>query len=521
MDGLLIAEQLRLLETPAERLSWRFPDAHTFVLPLREGALWLYNRPPEARLAHRSGAPSPDGTHSGFQDLLVAKAAGRLESAHQLKLDRVVKFHFAASAGFVTSPPVTLIAELTGRNCNLILVDEDGVILGVAREVGADINRFRQLRAGLAYAPPPPYDKCDPRTASDEALTATLTGQPLKMLWKLVDGFGPTLTRTLAARLGLPLEHVLEPAEMPRVPAELRRIAAQPSQVLEEVSSHPDIPALRREETREKLLSGLKAHFGREQRLWQRRAQDSARAKEAAESAATLRSQAELLLAYPHQVAPKTDSVTLTDFSGEPVTISLDPKFDAASNAQRLYARAKKLEQRRVQAEAREEEVETALADVKEHLERLEALGEGELETLARTHLRPEKTQFRSTPGMRFESPQGFTVLVGRNARDNDTLTFRVARSLDVWLHAQGYPGSHVINQAQGKEIPFETVLFASRLAAAHSKASQSANVPVDYTLKKNVWKPKGATPGAAYMTQQKTVYVTPSRNPAGEKGKG
>ena len=78
----------------------------------------------------------------------------------------------------------------------------------------------------------------------------------------------------------------------------------------------------------------------------------------------------------------------------------------------------------------------------------------------------------------------------------------------------QGYTGSHVVIQADNKEVPFETILFAAQLAAAYSKAGQSDNVPVDYTLRKNVWKPKGAVPGAVHYTQQKTVFVTPSRRP-------
>jgi predicted ribosome quality control (RQC) complex YloA/Tae2 family protein len=89
-----------------------------------------------------------------------------------------------------------------------------------------------------------------------------------------------------------------------------------------------------------------------------------------------------------------------------------------------------------------------------------------------------------------------------------------MARSRDLWLHVQGYHGSHVIVRAENREVPFETVLFAAKLAAGHSQARQSDNVPVDYTLKKNVWKVKGAPAGAVNFTQQKTVYVTPNRNP-------
>ena len=79
--------------------------------------------------------------------------------------------------------------------------------------------------------------------------------------------------------------------------------------------------------------------------------------------------------------------------------------------------------------------------------------------------------QTTAQPGIRFAGPHGFEVVVGRNARDNDKVTFGVGRSRDVWLHAQGYRGSHVIIRSGGKEVPFETVLFAARLAAGYSEA--------------------------------------------------
>jgi len=104
---------------------------------------------------------------------------------------------------------------------------------------------------------------------------------------------------------------------------------------------------------------------------------------------------------------------------------------------------------------------------------------------------------------------------VGRSAKENEAITFGVAKSRDVWLHVQGYQGSHVIVRSQGREVPFDTVLFAARLAAGFSKAKESGTVPVDYTERKNVWRVKGGAPGAVHMAHQKTVYVTPSRDGA------
>ncbi len=516
MEGLLIAEQLQALNPhlPTPRYAWRFPDPYTFVLPLAKGALWLYNKPPNPQVAFKDELPTPMGAHTGFQDLLVARAVGRLENITQPKLDRALALHFAAAEGFVSTPPVVLIAELTGRNCNLILTDTDGLILGVAREVTAEINRFRQLRAGLHYGPPPPYEKLDPRTAPYEALREALTGRTLNSIRKIVDGVGPELTRALTLQTGFAKDHKLEEADMDALLSALRRLSEEPSRVMREVVGLPDIETVRESEARELQLQRLRSALSKQRQLLEKRLDDIDKTWQAADEADALRAQADVLMAFQRQVPPHADEVTLTDFSGQPLHFRLEPRLDAVGNAQALYERAKKREQRRTQAETREEDIFTELEEVEGLLEGLETLSPTRLNELSETYVAKPKKQVRAQPGIRYRSPQGYSVLVGRNSRDNDTITFRLARSRDVWLHVQGYTGSHVIIQAENKEVPFETILYAAQLAAAYSKAGGSDNVPVDYTLKKNVWKPKGAPAGAVNFTQQKTVYVTPSRRP-------
>lgn len=513
MEGLLIAQALRALTPllPSPRLSWRFPDAYTFVLPLSTGALWLYIRPPNPRLAYLAEFPPPGGTHSGFQELLVAKAAGDLVSIQQSKLDRLVRYEFAAGKGFVSTPPVTLVAELTGRHCNLILTDATGVILGLAREVTADVNRFRQLRSGLRYLPPPPYQKLDARTASDQALSQALTGQPLEAVKRRLDGFGPQLTQALAQRAGLALNQPLSAEAVAHLLPILRQVVAQPDAALNE----GDIAVLRQQDRWQQQRQAVHEALNKRLKLLTNQLDDAAKAREAAAEAADLRRRATVLLAYARQVPEGAREVTLSDFAGESLTIGLEPGLGAIATAQKLFAQAKKREQRLQQAESKADALNAELAQTRALLKRLDDLPADELAALYE-QLKPRRVQFRASPGIRYTSPQGFTVLVGRSAQDNDIVTFKLAKSRDLWLHAQGYPGSHVVIQAEGREVPFETVLFAAQLAAAYSQARHSDNVPVDYTLRKHVWKPKGGAPGTVYLTQQKTVYVTPSRNPVG-----
>ncbi len=516
MEGLLIAEELAKLTPllPSKRLGWRFPDNYTFVLPLSEGAIWLYNRPPNARIAYQQNFPSVEKTHSGFQDLLVSKASGDLEAVEQVKLDRVIKLYFAAQKDFVKTEPAVLIAELTGRNCNLILTDPNEVILGAARTVSSEINRHRQIHSGLIYSPPPPYEKLDPRTANDNILQEALLGQQLKILRKLVDGIGPDLTRTLAIKLGISTNHKLTEEDITRLIPVLRELSKHPSKLIKQALGLPDIKTLQKQEARAVKLQKLKEALKKELTLTEKRLEDVEHSRQAAKEADGLRNQANLLLAHQKQVSPNVDSVQIMDFTGQPITLTLNPKLSAVENAEAIYKRAKKLESRKVQAEAREDKLFKELAKIEQIIASLDELSLKEIEELSKVYINKPKEQFRAEPFMRHKSPQGYDVLVGRNSKGNDYITFRVAKSQDVWLHVQGYTGSHVIIQAQKKEVPFETILFAAQLAAAYSKASESDNVAVDYTFKKNVWKVKGMPLGAVHFSQQKTVYVTPSRNP-------
>jgi predicted ribosome quality control (RQC) complex YloA/Tae2 family protein len=515
MEGLVIAEALAPLRArlPVERLSWRFPDAQTFVLPLAAGTLWLYLKPPNPRLGIESGYPSAGNSASGFQALLASRAVGPLLEAEQDKLDRVVSFYFGADEGFVKRPPVRLVAELTGRNANLTLLDEAGLVLGVMREVTSSVNRFRELRPGLPYTPPPPYHKLDPRAATDADLAAALRGAKLGDIRSLLDGVGPELTRALAARLELAPGAPVDEARLAHTVAVLRELAAAPRAFLEAHGETVSLRALREDERGQALRAQLEEALKRAARKAERRLADVGEAQAAASAAGALRARGDLLMAYANRVPGGAETVSLTDFEGQEVTLALDPKLSAVQNAQALYRKAKRREAALERALAEAPRLESELAELQERLAELPLLTPKELGALAERHLPKAKGQPRRRLGVRYTSPHGFLVLVGRNARENDLLTMKTAKSLDLWLHVQGYHGSHVIVQTNGSELPYETVLFAAELAAAFSQAADSSNVAVDYTLRKHLWKPKGAAMGAVHYSRQKTVYVTPDKH--------
>lgn len=115
-------------------------------------------------------------------------------------------------------------------------------------------------------------------------------------------------------------------------------------------------------------------------------------------------------------------------------------------------------------------------------------------------------------PPLEFESSDGFKILVGRNNRQNDKLTLKTASKNDMWLHTKDIHGSHVIVVSDGKEISDTAIYEAARLAAYHSKARNSSQVPVDYTLVRYVSKPNGSKPGMVIYVNNKTLYVKPSQ---------
>nr|WP_330382284.1 NFACT RNA binding domain-containing protein [Clostridioides difficile] len=115
-----------------------------------------------------------------------------------------------------------------------------------------------------------------------------------------------------------------------------------------------------------------------------------------------------------------------------------------------------------------------------------------------------------STKPHEFVSSDGFKILVGKNNKQNDYLTLRLADNDDLWMHTKNIPGSHVIIKCAGKEVPDNTVFEGAMLAAFFSKSKLSSQVPVDYTKRKNVKKPSGSKPGMVIYETNSTIYVTP-----------
>ena len=530
MEGLFIAKILEelTLSLPARNLGWVFPDETTAALLLEPAdrklksfnLVFAYRPPTPALYLNRDRLDG--GATSAFQRALEGRVRGPLLGVQQMKLDRVIELEFGPAKGFIEAPGVRLLFELTGRNANILLLEPhsesdgtgsgaafEGKILQAAREIAGSRNRFRQVRSGGLYSPPPPYEKLDPRENSAGLLVA-LENSSISGWHKKLDGLGPTLAREVAIRAEMPFERVLSGADLERGLAALRDVVQNPS-----LSSQASLSDQARDRALEDKLFGLRKALREplEKRLTLlgRQLEDVNRARTDAIAALESREHADSLLAYSRDVPSGASSVNLPNLYGEgEITVALEPTLDAAGNANKLYARAKRREDVLTKLEVREPELQTAKLELERLLASLETMSEKELESLVDASTAREDA--RAPVGIRYRTKGGFEVLVGRNSRENDFLTHRLAKSLDIWFHVQGYPGSHVILRATNREVPFPDILEASALAAYHSKARGSSNVAVDYVLAKNVWRPKGARAGQVYFSGQRTVFVDGAR---------
>ena len=225
------------------------------------------------------------------------------------------------------------------------------------------------------------------------------------------------------------------------------------------------------------------------------------------------REMANLLLARLHQVPRGSHSITLEGFSGEAVVVSLDPSLGARENAEALYAEAARRERAKARLPALLTEAEGRVRKLESLQERLQ---EGTLppeearrqlpESLVKA---PGKKQGQRLPYRVYRSSGGLEIRVGRGSRENDALTFKHSRPLDVWLHARDASGAHVVLRWGKEETPPGRDLEeAAVLAALHSGSRQSATVPVDWTFRKYVRKARKAPPGTVIPSRVQTLFV-------------
>jgi len=244
--------------------------------------------------------------------------------------------------------------------------------------------------------------------------------------------------------------------------------------------------------------------------------------REAAEADkhATYRLYGEILKAHLGTLTPGMGEVVLPDFSGENHTISLNPALSPVENMAFYFNLAKKMARSQ---ETRRQNVAAAgreLAEIQEAYDSVQAITTIDALECFYQELgpeRPDKDKKKRGPKAKsfrlFVTPKGYRIMVANSAKANDELTFHIATPSDIWLHAQNIHGSHVVirNPYRNREVPQDVLLRAAILAARFSKAKHSSLVPVDYTEKRYVRKPRNSPRGFVTYTHHKTLMVDPA----------
>lgn len=427
--------------------------------------------------------------------------------------DRVLVLDFGTTSRFGVARGVKLVAELIPRFGNLLLL-RDGDVIAAAKQFSPAENEARSVGVGGPYRPPPlregqlvPKVLMDAFAASagawatpeallDAALAVPDTA-PLNVYHdgaKLIAAHVvplaqfAQLTHTTASTL-LPLftEARLTSAGRRASDAGERKRAALTNRI-------------------EKRLRDASAEI----------AQVSARRNDAAGREA-LRAAGDALYTYGYDIPEKATSFRTPDEAA--LEVSLDPDLDAMQNAAQYFARYRKaadalphFERRLAVLEAKR----ASLEDLAFETSRGDATTLGEvaldLDRIEGRKAAPPKTSSKvSKAPLRIERPSGARIFVGRSPRENLEVTFRIAKPDDLWFHARGIPGSHVVLQAAPGEGPAaDDMDCAANFAALHSRAKNAPRVEIDYTERKYVRKQRDAAPGMVWYTNQRTHVGRP-----------
>lgn len=504
-------------------------------------------------------------TPSPLQLLLIKYLRGsRLEAIEQPPLERILHLTFNGAHG-----PVTVICEIMSHYSNIILVAPDKRILEAIKHVPASVNRYRTILPQHPYVPPPPQEKEHPLLLTMETLRILLTKHNEGPLWQRivngVVGVSPILAREIAFRatgevepsmplasdglnrllrvidelFHLPQNHAWSPCVAYEGRGEERRPFAYAPYELTHLPDREPLESIstaihRVLEARHALdpyrqvrerLHGLIREQTERQRL---RLSSLQQALASAAESERLKLQANAILAMAWAIKPGqkellVDPVQL-GLEGKTLAeglmrIPLNPLLSPSENAQELFRTYRKMQSASQEVPQLIVQAEMELAylaqldaevDLAENRPQLDEIEEELKETgYLPTQEKKAKPTGRSQP-LSVRSKSGMLILVGRNSFQNDEVTFRRGAPDDLWLHAHGVPGSHVLIKCGGAPVDEDTLFLGARLAAYYSSARNEPKVQVDFTPRRYVRHIKGGRPGMVTYSHEQALVVTP-----------
>jgi len=545
-------------------------DRYTIALALRtlkrRGWLTVSWHPQAARICLGDPPPRTPDTFT-FSDQLRHQLSGLALVAIEAiaPWERVLDLQFARRPGEPAS--FHLYVEIMSKYSNVILTGADDLIITAAHQVSTQQSSVRPIQTGQPYERPPALTGTLPSLSESQQRwqerVSLVPGAVQRQLLKSYRGLSPALVRSLVQAAGLNPDQSTESlnasdwqhlfqrwqewlqvisnrqddkGESPFQPGwtdqgytvlgwgvikPAKNVQTLINDYYTTELNQQDFTQLRHQLTQK--LGNVLEKLRQKASTFEERLQQSDQADQH-------RQQADLLMAHLQNWEPGMKAITLLDFdTSKPVTIALNPEKNAVQNAQALYKRHQKLKRARnavepllkeVQEEIQYlEQVEASLTALETYNapEDLPTLQEIREELIQQGYLNAPEQRIRDisnvTEPYRYQTPSGFELLIGRNNRQNDQLTFRTAGDYDLWFHTQEIAGSHVLMRLQAGNVPDEADLqFAADLAAHYSRARQSDQVPVVYTQPKYVFKPKGAKPGMAIYKQERIIWGRPHK---------
>jgi predicted ribosome quality control (RQC) complex YloA/Tae2 family protein len=545
-------------------------DRYTIALALRtlkrRGWLTVSWHPQAARICLGDPPPRTPDTFT-FSDQLRHQLSGLALVAIEAiaPWERVLDLQFARRPGEPAS--FHLYVEIMSKYSNVILTGADDLIITAAHQVSTQQSSVRPIQTGQPYERPPALTGTLSSLSESQQRwqerVSLVPGAVQRQLLKSYRGLSPALVRSLVQAADLNPDQSTESlnasdwqhlfqrwqewlqvisnrqddkGESPFQPGwtdqgytvlgwgvikPAKNVQTLINDYYTTELNQQDFTQLRHQLTQK--LGNVLEKLRQKASTFEERLQQSDQADQH-------RQQADLLMAHLQNWEPGMKAITLLDFdTSKPVTIALNPEKNAVQNAQALYKRHQKLKRARnavepllkeVQEEIQYlEQVEASLTALETYNapEDLPTLQEIREELIQQGYLNAPEQRIRDisnvTEPYRYQTPSGFELLIGRNNRQNDQLTFRTAGDYDLWFHTQEIAGSHVLMRLQAGNVPDEADLqFAADLAAHYSRARQSDQVPVVYTQPKYVFKPKGAKPGMAIYKQERIIWGRPHK---------
>ena len=539
------------------------PSGGEFVFVLRHKKLFVnLNGTPYITLLNESFL-NPENPPMFCMLLRKHLTGGRLVNVYQPDMERIIVFEFETrnELGDITSKK--LIVELMGRYSNIILTDGNDRVIDCSRLVDPSVNSVRVVMPGVTYQSPPPQNKISPFDIGEEEIKKILFSCPKEQkmdgyILEKFAGISPTIAREPIFRAigntdlfaGQATDEMIVSIahNLYEIFSVIKNGNYTPGFMLDESGTPFDFSAIeikqfafkRAEVIAERLddfyiSRELKGRMSQKSsdimkivvNLIERYAKKSSILKEdikKAENKEKYRLYGDIITANIYKIKKGDLRLITENFYSEEceeIIVPLDADLTPSENAQKYYARYNKLKNTLIFAK---EQLEKTQADIVyltsvqvalENCENLKELAEIKSELVGEGYIKRSKLagNKKEKPAMpeKFLSSDGFEILVGKNNKQNDNLTLKLASGNDIWFHTKNIPGSHTVIVSGGKKVPDTTMTEAAMLAAYYSKARNSVNVPVDYTIIKNVKKPAGAKAGMVIYVDYKTAYVTPN----------